>query len=661
MKPRRLKPGLAATAGCVLLWTASLADAGLGAGTRLAFVEVPGSAQEALGGAIHNTILADAYVTGMQVILADPADVAGTRQLVSEGFTCAADPAFSADGTRLAFAARGAEDPFFQIWEWVEGEPGGLQRLFEIEADCIQPEFLPDGGIVFASSLAGENEEHGGLRSFSLYRWEPGDAAPTRLTFNPSSDFDPFVLPDGRIAYSSWQHVGNHFWPRGNVALMLINSDGTGIFPLTGNHREGWLRRGAAVVGTTQIAFVEAPRFEQFGAGRLLTTDLNDAFAAYEAFPGAEDLTVNAVRWFTTGVRVLSARDDSRSFGLWMQSSSEVEVLYDPPGTHELDPVVGPIPYAQDTRFSVVVPDKSYGYLMVLDCYETDRSDQHPLEEGSIRAVRVIEGLPPQLASQTAATARDWEVREPHAPYIPSRILGEVEPDPDGSVYLKVPADRPLRLQLIDTDGFARRNERAWFWVRPHERRVCIGCHEDRELTPRNQSPLAAGREPADLTDPSGWRTVSFEEDIEPILESGCGIAGCHSPPDPTAGLNLTPMDPLAAAREQTSANLHPAFVGLMKPQIGKPRSVGGRLIHPGDALSSPLIWWLEGRRLAPDYEPAPFDRPMMKPHPDENPVADSLVARFKTWIDLGAPHSVAGPVISRTRLGDAAAVETKP
>jgi len=32
---------------------------------------------------------------------------------------------------------------------------------------------------------------------------------------------------------------------------------------------------------------------------------------------------------------------------------------------------------------------------------------------------------------------------------------------------------------------------RSWFWVMPMERRGCIGCHEDRELTPPNRHVFA--------------------------------------------------------------------------------------------------------------------------------------------------------------------------
>ena len=44
------------------------------------------------------------------------------------------------------------------------------------------------------------------------------------------------------------------------------------------------------------------------------------------------------------------------------------------------------------------------------------------------------------------------------------------------------------------------------FWVMPGERRGCIGCHEDRELTPPNRHVLALREEPV---------KVGIDEDLD--------------------------------------------------------------------------------------------------------------------------------------------------
>mgnify|MGYP001575601814 FL=1 len=75
-------------------------------------------------------------------------------------------------------------------------------------------------------------------------------------------------------------------------------------------------------------------------------------------------------------------------------------------------------------------------------------------------------------------------------------LLGEASVERDGSFFLEVPATTPLRLQTLDADGSTLREMKSWFWVMPMERRGCIGCHEDRRLTPPNRHVLALRKPP---------------------------------------------------------------------------------------------------------------------------------------------------------------------
>jgi hypothetical protein len=221
--------------------------------------------------------------------------------------------------------------------------------------------------------------------------------------------------------------------------------------------------------------------------------------------------------------------------------------------------------------------------------------------------------------------------------YMPSRILGEVPLAADGSVYLKVPADRPLRLQLVDRRGFAIANERAWFWVRPNERRVCIGCHENRELAPSNSTPLAASRVPTDLTGSDAAMAVTYRAHIQPIVRSTCAVTECHLPPRPTAGMNLAPDE--LCDKDPALAELFGApYANLLARQDNKPFDVGGRRVHPGDALRSPLLWMLYGRVMGPQYAPAPFDRPISESHPGPM-LPEEYLATIRRWVDLGAVY----------------------
>jgi hypothetical protein len=77
-----------------------------------------------------------------------------------------------------------------------------------------------------------------------------------------------------------------------------------------------------------------------------------------------------------------------------------------------------------------------------------------------------------------------------------NNMIGETEVAEDGSFYLELKADQPVRFQTLNDSGDVLRGPSSWMWVRPNERRGCVGCHEDRELTPENVVPLAIEKAP---------------------------------------------------------------------------------------------------------------------------------------------------------------------
>ncbi|MCK4748556.1 MAG: hypothetical protein KAT15_16000, partial [Bacteroidales bacterium] len=75
-------------------------------------------------------------------------------------------------------------------------------------------------------------------------------------------------------------------------------------------------------------------------------------------------------------------------------------------------------------------------------------------------------------------------------------LISEVELKEDGSFYLKVDADIPIRILSMNHKGEIIRGPSDWIWLRPSERRGCVGCHADPELSPDNIQPLAVQHPP---------------------------------------------------------------------------------------------------------------------------------------------------------------------
>jgi hypothetical protein len=128
---------------------------------------------------------------------------------------------------------------------------------------------------------------------------------------------------------------------------------------------------------------------------------------------------------------------------------------------------------------SVVNAARATGTLLCLDVYASQDPAVASLPRGTIGRIRVAAARPGPAAGG-AGPEED--------------VLGEAPVLPDGSFFVEVPADTPLRLTLLHRDGRPLAALASGIWVRPNENRGCIGCHEERDRAPENRQPLAVLR-----------------------------------------------------------------------------------------------------------------------------------------------------------------------
>ncbi len=88
-----------------------------------------------------------------------------------------------------------------------------------------------------------------------------------------------------------------------------------------------------------------------------------------------------------------------------------------------------------------------------------------------VRATRAVAPPSNMMGMRNAIGETDFEQ---------AQILGYAPVEPDGSFKLQVPADTPLALAIIDSQGRAFQTHTNWIQVRPGERRTCDGCHSPR-------------------------------------------------------------------------------------------------------------------------------------------------------------------------------------
>ncbi len=624
----------------------------LAPGQTVVFTQVPATApQEGAEGAAP-FLLSNRYPDGARLMSIPLGDGRSEPTCILSDFVAAADPAVSFDGRSLLFAGK-KNGRLWQIYE-LNVASGQTRQVARWQGDCWMPTYLPDGNIVFASpgvrtgkpSTAAQDKSWSGC--LSLYCLHPGGVV-SRLTFAPGVQAEPAILNDGRIVYVSRSLPEQ---PGGHVpsALFLINTDGTGVQGLADMGAPPWLMRSPAVGIDGRIAYVAADRLRPFAAGQMRLLSLNDTTGNHTVAVGEELGLVADVAPMPAAESSRNASEqdwllsmrptDGPTFALYRFDGKKVTPLYADPQWHALEPVALVRRVRPHARQSIVDPTLNWGELLCQNVYNTSPRLAERISPGRVARVRVLEGL---FRTNRARPPRPAAAQLVPPPATPVRILGEAPVESDGSFFAKVPANRPLRLQLIDQEGFVAVNQKSWSWVRPKEGRLCTGCHADRELAFDNTAPLALKRPPADLTDPAKWRLISFKRDVLPVLATTCGVSECHRPPEPTAGMNFSKAQQVSDGEPPWVKRVGPALSKLMAVQPGKPPSVGGRLIHPGNARRSPIMWVLYGRQLGRAYDAAPFDRQVTEPHLDEELPKETL-ALIRTWIEIGAPYEYGPP-----------------
>lgn len=548
-----------------------------------------------------------------------------TRNLVPD-FHSACDPDVSFDGEKILFAGKRRPTDAWNIWE-IDTDGSGLRQVTREQHDSRAPIYLstlytitstePWYTILFVRDDGVLNEE-GSAPGTSLYSVRLDGSERRRITFNLSNEDDPFLMPDGLVLFAGWQHRAREGWLRGRISLFGVHTDGID-YSLYGGVRGSRIQHMPTVGTNGTVLFVEADRVGWDGAGHLATLSTQRPHHSYQPLTAPEEGLFHTPSPLADGSFLVSRRpaDGSGSHAIyWLDvADGNLDLLYDAPESHELDAKAIAPRSQPDGRSSTVRSDSPTGKLYCLNAYLGDESRTPLLEPGTIRRVRVIEGLP-SGAEEVTAERPESSAPGVGRPMAGRRLLGEAPVEVDGSFHIDIPADLPVQLQILDGDGMAL-STCGWIWTRPREFRGCIGCHEDPELTPENRFVAAAGRPADQLTPPAeSRRSITFKNQVMPILEARC--ARCHA--DPEARFPF-----LSTAGESRDED---AFASLMGAEDS--------YIDPGRARTSYLVWLLFGRDTS-----RPWDRDEVTPGEVPASHLDLLDgAERRTiveWIDLGA------------------------
>ncbi len=151
------------------------------------------------------------------------------------------------DQFRVVFTMRTNSGDRWHLYE-VEVSADGTRLSTPVQLTCgssneVDPQYLPDGRIVFSSDRPGHLDEYERRRSTLLHmldRTQPvlssqpscDSGEVVQISFNQSHDRNPIVLRDGTIAFSRWEHLGGE----NKFPVFFMEPDGTDPFVKFGSH-----------------------------------------------------------------------------------------------------------------------------------------------------------------------------------------------------------------------------------------------------------------------------------------------------------------------------------------------------------------------------------------------------------------------------------------
>ena len=388
----------------------------------------------------------------------------GVAKLLVHDFAATADADVSYDGKFVLFSGKKAESDPWQIWELTLLD-GSLRKVVTSATDAQRPFYLPGGRLIWAERtsrgfrIESDGDGHAPAQQFLNPSAGPGVLP---LTYTRGSAFPTDVLADGRILFESGFPLSDGSIPD----LYLVYADGSGVESYRCDH--GRARWGGRQLASGDVVFTHGRSLARFTS------------------PLAHEQPIAAPRGEYSGAIVeaqpdawlVSARlgaDAHFSLKSWKPGAVTMETIL----AQRNEDIVEPVLVAAHTR-----PNRhpsglhpwDYANLLVLDARLS--------RDGNLK---------------TAPSAVRLEMQNENGAAV---SIGTAPVESDGSFFVKVPADKPVRFALLDGKGSVLRREQGWFWIRKGEQRICVGCHTGPERASENRVPAVLLRTttPFDLT-----------------------------------------------------------------------------------------------------------------------------------------------------------------
>ncbi|MGB8359269.1 MAG: hypothetical protein WCD55_11720 [Bacteroidales bacterium] len=402
-------------------------------------------------------------LSGARIISVD-LERPGSQKTLTKDFYSACFPEISYDGKSILFAGQHKENDPWQIWE-MNLKTRKYRQVTSGSEECTDPAWLPGERIVFSKLTANDTVKS----AYCLFTCNADGSGLRQITFSPEDNLATTVLKDGRLLTVKNQLLPVQVGPM----LAVMRPDGTKADKFyTGPGNSKYLNR-AHETDDGRIIFAESDS-ENHTRSRLVSISYNRPLHT------RTDLTTSIPGDF---YNVLPLRPDKYLVS-YRKSDSDRFALY------EFNPEKGSLGPA-------VFNDPDYHILDIVRVKPYERPKKLPSEvdiqvKTGLLLCQDINFKDPFLPDNSIAMRKALKIEVLGV----DTTYGVVDVEKDGSFQLKIMADKPFRIRILDKDGNVVNGPCSWLWLRPNERRGCIGCHENPELAPENIVSLAVKKSP---------------------------------------------------------------------------------------------------------------------------------------------------------------------
>ncbi len=449
------------------------------------------------------------------------------------------------DGERILFTTTDAN----RRWGVFEVNRDGTNfhkviNVPEPDLEFMDGGYMPDGTIMAMSNIGYQGVPcvNGADQVGNMIKYDPGTGAMRRITFDQDANWHPRVMNNGRLMYVRWEYTDlTHYYSR---FVMHANPDGTETKALYGSG--GWFPNSIFDVqplpnGNSTFVGIISGHHGVARSGRMMLFDPAKGrkevsgiiqevpFSKRPVVPLIKDELVNDVwpqfikPWpISDHFFLVSAKlDPNIPWGIYLVDIYDnMTLLAMTEGEGFINPVLvtkRPVPPVIPDR---IKPAEKEATFFVQDIYQGEGLPGVPV--GTVKKLRIFAYEYAYVDTPSDHTAQGiqsgWDIK---------RVLGEVDVEPDGSVMFKAPANTPISMQPLDSEGRAIQWMRSWVTGMPGEVVSCVGCHEDQNSMPIPKRAMASLKAPKALEVPEGGvRSFTYELEVQPILDRAC--VSCH-------------------------------------------------------------------------------------------------------------------------------------